>query len=92
MVKYSVYFLLFILEYAKELGYAPSLESGSTYDSYKETYHKSRPKIDQESFRNWREKVLADTFRSTPKPTRNAWVPVDEPEEKGNLSTVFNYL
>ena len=75
--------MLFILEYAKELGYAPSLESGTTYDSYSETYHKLRPKINQESFRNWREKLLTDTFRSTPKPTRTAWVPVEEPDERG---------
>ena len=76
------YFIL-LSEYARELGYAPSLDSQTTYDSYTQNRYKTKAKIDQESFRNWREKVLADTFRSTPKPTKNAWFAAEEPEKKG---------
>ena len=54
-------------------------------DSLIDEHHRARADIDRESFRNWREKVLADTFRSSPKPTKNAWIPAEQPVESGNL-------
>lgn len=68
--------------YARELGYAASMDS---CDSLIDEHHRARADIDRESFRNWREKVLADTFRSSPKPTKNAWIPAEQPVESGTV-------
>ena len=77
-----------MLDYLRHLGYAPSVDSETTYDSYNEDRTRTVAKIDNESFRNWREKAFADTFRSTPRskpePTSIAWVPVEEAVNTGN--------